>query len=221
MSSEYKSGESGPRRTSPNVESSDAANEAAYVLATSIGLSVSERPSKSNRILDETPQKKTRSPIMKMLNRKESEDGDIVSEHQLEGSPVTNFQPLPKDEENPETYYNMASDSVSVASGPSVASNKSLKMSRSEIRMAAARVNYSAEVSTLKNCPSIDEGEDSVNVFDAHGQLAPYYDGPYVVRRREDGIRVRTRWYGRMEDGYIAWMSINLFDKFGITVYQP
>mmetsp|Transcript_53738 Transcript_53738/g.64823 ORF Transcript_53738/g.64823 Transcript_53738/m.64823 type:complete len:726 (-) Transcript_53738:318-2495(-) len=63
--------------------------------------------------------------------------------------------------------------------------------------------------------------DDSILVFDNHGQQVPYYEGPYLVSRREDGTKVRKRWYGRLEDGYIAWVSIHLYEHFGIIPYQP
>ena len=58
-------------------------------------------------------------------------------------------------------------------------------------------------------------------VYNEHGQRVPYYDGPYLVVQHQNGVKERTRWYGRLEDGYIAWISINLFEYFGAVVYQP
>jgi len=46
-------------------------------------------------------------------------------------------------------------------------------------------------------------------------------DGPYLVVQHVNGLKERKRWYGRLEDGYIAWISINLFEYFGAVVYQP
>ena len=65
------------------------------------------------------------------------------------------------------------------------------------------------------------EDDGTVYVYNEHGQRVPYYDGPYLVVQHRNGTKERTRWYGRLEDGYIAWISINLFEYFGAVVYQP
>mmetsp|Transcript_18114 Transcript_18114/g.41258 ORF Transcript_18114/g.41258 Transcript_18114/m.41258 type:complete len:193 (+) Transcript_18114:503-1081(+) len=75
-------------------------------------------------------------------------------------------------------------------------------------------------VSTIYSLGSADSDEE-VHVFDRHGQRAPYYDGPYLISSTPGGLRSKKRWYGRLEDGYIAWVSINLFEYFGAVVYQP
>mmetsp|Transcript_13840 Transcript_13840/g.27597 ORF Transcript_13840/g.27597 Transcript_13840/m.27597 type:complete len:760 (+) Transcript_13840:90-2369(+) len=82
-----------------------------------------------------------------------------------------------------------------------------------------------APASPTRSC--LSDGNESicsleeVRVYDKHGQRAPYYDGPYLISCTPDGQTKRSRWYGRLEDGYIAWVSINLFEHFGAIVYQP
>ena len=82
------------------------------------------------------------------------------------------------------------------------------------------------------------------HVFNAQGQRAPHYDGPYYVQYTDDGRRIQKRWCkscccdavahilychthtslstdGRLEDGYLAWSSIYLHEYFGFRIYHP
>ena len=45
-------------------------------------------------------------------------------------------------------------------------------------------------------------------LFDSTGMRAPYRQGPYDYYHEEDGRLVKKRWYGRFEDGYLAYSSI-------------
>lgn len=87
----------------------------------------------------------------------------------------------------------------------------------------ANRINcapYSDVASVMTGGCSM-ETTKQVYVYNEHGQRVPYYDGPYLVVQHSTGRKERKRWYGRTEDGYIAWISINLFEYFGAVVYQP
>lgn len=64
---------------------------------------------------------------------------------------------------------------------------------------AIPRRNYSPppqpETPSNKSHETCDEDNQTVpEYFDSHGQKAPYYDGPYVVHHRHDGIRMTKRW---------------------------
>mmetsp|Transcript_19668 Transcript_19668/g.29111 ORF Transcript_19668/g.29111 Transcript_19668/m.29111 type:complete len:697 (-) Transcript_19668:58-2148(-) len=74
--------------------------------------------------------------------------------------------------------------------------------------------------SPIEMIQSMDD-QSIVHTFDCHGQRAPYYEGPYYVKYTEDGQKVKRRWYGKLEDGYIAWSSIYMHEWFGFTIYTP
>jgi len=73
---------------------------------------------------------------------------------------------------------------------------------------------------TMKSMRS-DDSSTGPFVFDSHGQKAPYYEGPYYIKFEPSGKMIKKRWYGRLEDGYIAWSSVYLHDWFGYMVYTP
>jgi hypothetical protein len=58
-------------------------------------------------------------------------------------------------------------------------------------------------------------------LFDSSGMRAPYRQGPYDFHHDEDGRLIKKRWYGRMEDGYLAYSSIYLHEYLGFTIYMP
>lgn len=41
--------------------------------------------------------------------------------------------------------------------------------------------------------------ESKLHQFDTHGQRGPYYEGPYYVEYREDGMKVTKRWCKRCD----------------------
>ncbi|GAX25667.1 hypothetical protein FisN_15Lh036 [Fistulifera solaris] len=62
---------------------------------------------------------------------------------------------------------------------------------------------------------------EPIHEFDCHGQRTPYREGPYFLSRDAAGRLVKKRWYGRLEDGYLARSSIYLHEYFGFTIYTP
>jgi len=126
-----------------------------------------------------------------------------VSENGLGNAPVTNFQPMAE---------------VESRSGR-ISPYKAARTSNSFGPRTLNPVHQNSQILTA--CPTMDEADKDVSIFDRHGQLAPYREGPHTYMRTSDGTLFRRRWYGRVEDGYIAWMSINILETFGVTVYQP
>jgi MFS family permease len=66
-----------------------------------------------------------------------------------------------------------------------------------------------------------NDSEFCTHTHDSTGKPLPHYEGPYYVEYQEDGTRVEKRWYGRLEDGYLAWSSVFLHEYFGFTIYHP
>ncbi|CAJ1955369.1 unnamed protein product [Cylindrotheca closterium] len=79
--------------------------------------------------------------------------------------------------------------------------------------------NKADEHSVRTRTFSVETGE--LAAFDANGNLAPYRDGPYDIHHDYYGRQIKRRWYGRLEDGYLAWSSIFLHENFGFTIYTP
>lgn len=69
----------------------------------------------------------------------------------------------------------------------------------------------------------LSNDDNAPQAFDIHhnGHRMPHYDGPYYVHYTADGRRIQKRWYGRLEDGYLAWSSVYLHEYFGFTIYHP
>ncbi|GMH95358.1 hypothetical protein TrST_g10738 [Triparma strigata] len=84
--------------------------------------------------------------------------------------------------------------------------------------------------------------------YDSSGIRIPYISGPYLISQNSNkkaeltewsdnvgcspgGLctfypirgehKKVTKWYGRMEDGYMVWSSIYLFEWFGFKYYEP
>lgn len=74
---------------------------------------------------------------------------------------------------------------------------------------------------TAHPLPDVGSGNEPIHLYDAHGQRAPYREGPYFIAREKDGRVIKKRWYGRLEDGYLAWSSIYLHEYFGFIIYTP
>ena len=123
-------------------------------------------------------------------------------------APVTDFRALSNEEKNDISVSSLNAYGKKYGRSKNTAGINAIKLKNSDTL-------------TLSACESVDDSENSMSVFDRHGQIAPYRDGPYVHMRSVHGTMIRKRWYGRLEDGYIAWMSIHLFEVFGVTVYRP
>ena len=49
----------------------------------------------------------------------------------------------------------------------------------------------------------------------------PYLEGPYIVRESPSGSQqIKTKWWGKWSDGYVAYFSVLLFNV-GFTIYEP
>mmetsp|Transcript_32216 Transcript_32216/g.78295 ORF Transcript_32216/g.78295 Transcript_32216/m.78295 type:complete len:417 (+) Transcript_32216:63-1313(+) len=200
-SHDIASGISGPRRTTEEPLATAAANAEASRLADVLGVS-STSPIASNV---STPIARQRRGFSMRLFGKKSN---------------------PVDEDIDKDYQALSPDgNVDVATAKS---ERKRQASLASVYSPPPRIHYGTEVEVhdkgdgrIVRTGTFSVETEVLDAFDANGNLAPYREGPYDIHHDYYGRQIKRRWYGRLEDGYLAWSSIFLHEKFGFTIYTP